>query len=156
MRALTDRQREFARLAVEFPLMNRSLLVKKAGFSDASPVGMRVMAHKLLHSEKVLAAIAEESDKRLRVGGLIGLHGLIKMARDPKHPDHFKACQAMADRGGFHAKSEHNVNVVRTDRTGKAMMERIRALAAKHGLDPDKLLGVNAAEPLLIEGEVSR
>ena len=65
---------------------------------------------------------------------------MIAIAEDPKHKDHFRACESLADRGGYAAQQNINVKHEHRDLTGEALMERIRTLAKKHGLDPEALL----------------
>lgn len=152
MRALDERRQRFVLLIVERPLAPRGELAEQAGYSGKSKESLRVQAHGLMHDARVLAAIREETEKRVQFGGLVGIHGLLEMAQNPEHKRHFAACVALADRGGFPAKTEHKVDVNHSDRTGRTLMERIRVAAERLGLDPAKLLGVNTAP--LIDGEV--
>jgi hypothetical protein len=151
MRSLTGLQQRFVLLVVERPLAARGELASKAGYTG-SKEALRVTAHRLMHNPSILAAIHEETEKRVQFGGLVGIHGLIQMAQDPEHKRHFAACVALADRGGFPATTEHKVDVSHTDMTGRAMVERVREMAGRLGLDPERLLGVNSVRQ--IEGEV--
>lgn len=153
MRALTDRQRRFVRMYLDYPTARDYVLAKMAGYSANSAVAIRVAAHRLLHTPGVLAAINEEIDKRFKGKGVaISQRALFRIASTDGHKDQIKAAVALLDRGGFQVTSEHRVTVEKTDRTGKAMVGRIRALAERLGIDAEKLLGANA-EPKLIEGE---
>ena len=68
-------------------------------------------------------------------------------AVEPK--DRIKAAGMLLDRSGFGAAQTINVNKTVTDRSGKAVMERLQELAQKHGLDASKLL----AGPAPVEAE---
>lgn len=153
MRALpTDEQRRFVVLIVDKPLAPRHDLVIAAGFTAANENVAKVCASRLMRNAAVLAAIREETEKRVQFAGLVGIHGLLEMAQNPEHKRHFAACVALADRGGFPAKTEHKVDVNHSDRLGRTLLERIRTAAERLGLDPAALLGVNTAP--MIEGEV--
>lgn len=157
MRALGPMQRRFVLAILADPFGNGARWARAAGYSDASEAA-KVTAHRLLHDPKVEAAIAEMTREQLNVlGPVLATAGLIRIARNAKHPKHFQALEALANRTGFHETSEHRVSVHHTDRTGVAMAERIRALAVQLGMDPAALLGANApAEPMkLIEGEAT-
>lgn len=153
MRALTDRQRAFVRGYIGNPLAPKWVLAKRAGYGGpkVSGLSLRVTANQVMSSARVVAAIHEETLKQVKLGAAIGVAGLIRLASDPKAKGHLQACQALADRGGIVAAQEINVNHNHTDMTGAAMLERIRALAVKHGLDPEKLLGAALPAPKVIE-----
>ena len=159
MRRLSEKERRFVYAMVVYPTAKPSKWARLAGYSDASKDGLRIAGHYVVHRQRVLDAVAEETHKRVQFGGAIAIGGLVAIASDPKHRDHFRACVALADRAGFVPTQEINVRHEHTDMTGKAMAERIRELAAKHGLDPVKLLGGNAQTkqpqggPDVVEGE---
>jgi phage terminase small subunit len=157
----SDRQRQFVRELVAQPKSNYSQAAERAGYGGESTGKnrqnvLKQIGHRLAHDAKIMAALHEEMGKRLKLSGLIGVAGLIAMVNNPKHRDHFKACEALADRAGFSVKNEIKVNVETTDRTGRALEERIRHLAEQLGIDAAQLLGANAvpALPKVIEGEV--
>jgi hypothetical protein len=95
-------------------------------------------------------AITEEIERQFRTKAALGLSVLIDVAEDKDHPQRIRAAEALLNRGGFHAMTEQTIKVEHRDMTGTAMLERIRALAGKHGLDPASLIGGNT----VIEGEV--
>lgn len=151
MRRLTEKQRAFVRAVVERPTAKGETLSRVAGFEN-TPGGHRVHAHRLLHSQKILDAIDEETDKRVRLGGVIGIAALVKIASNPKHKQHVRAAESLADRAGRGAVSRQEISVNHSDQTGATMVERIKQLAAVLGVNPAQLLGVNAPAPKLIEG----
>src|SRR5262245_6525442 len=155
MRALTLAQRRFVVAALTFPEGKDWQIAKAAGYSDRSHGALRVTAHRLFHDEKVISALHEEASKRLRSSAHLGVSVLAKIARTDGHRDQRRAAEAILNRTGFHEKTEHVMQVNHSDGTGRAMVARIEALAARLGMDAGALLGANAAAPMrLIEGKV--
>lgn len=146
MALLTERQRAFVRLVIEYPTASKWRVAKLAGFSGIVAT-LKVTAHRLMHSDKVIDALEEETRKRLKYGGFVGVARLVKMASEPNHPQHFKACEALADRAGFVAVQKVEVKDT-TEPSAAAMVSQIRALCAELGVDPGKLLGANAVPAL--------
>lgn len=146
---------------------NGTEAARAAGYSDPAKgdykgsAGIRVRAYELLHREKVLAAIEEVGRKEFRGLLVPALTALKTLLEKPDHTDHAKVVQSVLSRLGFSEKAavEMNINHTHTDRTGAALMDRIKELAAKHGLDPEKLLGGNvpreASPPLLGGGSIT-
>jgi hypothetical protein len=102
------------------------------------------MAWYLAHHPAVQAAILEEAQKLIRSDGPMALHVLRTIAQDPAVAarDRVKAATELLNRGGFHAITQHNVNIVH--RTEAEKDAEIRSLAAELGLDAAataKLLG---------------
>ena len=141
MLALNPAQRRFAIAAVMYPLAKDYQIAKAAGYSDRSHGALRVCAHRLFHDEAVLEAIRECADKEVRSSGMLAVATIKKIARRDGDKDQFKAAAWLAGLNGFAPAQNINVNQTVTDQSGKAIMERIRVLAQKHGLDPRQLLG---------------
>ena len=141
MRALNPAQRRFALAAVMFPLAKDWQIAKAAGYSTNSHGALRVQAHVLFHSEKVIAALHEEASKRLRSSSVLGVSILVKIAQTDGHRDQLRAAEALLNRVGLHEMTEHKVTVDHRDETGEAMIGRVAALAKKLGIDPAVLLG---------------
>lgn len=152
MRALTPPQRRFAMAAVMYPLAKDWQIAKAAGYSDKSHGSLRVAAHRNFHDEKVLAAIRECADKQMRSTSMLAMAVLERIARTQGHRDEFKAAALLAGLNRFTVDQNINVKQTVTDQSGKAIMERIERLAAKHGLDASKLLGKSEA-PVVIDAE---
>jgi phage terminase small subunit len=151
MRALTEKQQLFVLAMAANPFGTQLSWANAAGYQN-SPGGQRVTAHRLAHDPKIQAAVYEVAQANLRTfGPLLASVGLLRIARNQKHPKHMKALEALANRVGLPESSEHTVKVVHTDQSGAAMMERIKVLAGQLGVDPEKLLGVNT--PVMIEGK---
>jgi len=143
MRALNSYQRKFVLAMAADPFGNARKWAIAAGYSDVKG-GAKVQGYMCIHNPKVEAAVAEFARTQLNVlGPILATSGMMRIARNPKHRGHLKACELLANRVGF--GEEQTINVVRTDQTGAAMVERIKQLAAALGIDPAALLGANAA-----------
>lgn len=103
-------------------------------------VGIRTSAHRLAHDEKVLAALKEETERRMQASIGMAAEVLLSIAEDPTHKDRLKAATALLNRGGLHESIEHKVtHDVATD--AKSLLARFSVLAGVLGVDPVSLLG---------------
>lgn len=151
MMALNERQRLFVLAMAANPFGNPTKWARAAGYSDHKE-GAKVRAFHLMHSPKVEAAVMEFAAGQLNtLGPILATFGMLRIARNPKHPKHLRAIEMVANRVGFHEKTEHKVTVDHRDQTGTAVIERIKAAAAKLGVDPAVLLGANAPMKLIEE-----
>lgn len=153
MRALDERQRAFVLAVLQYPTATRQKWTRIAGYGTegSSSLYHRVQGHRLMSSRRIQAAIKEETDNRVKLGGAIGIAGLIAMASDPKHRHYLKACESLADRAGFSAVQKVDVKHEHTDLTGDAVRKEIARLAAKVGIEPQKLLGGSVIEGEFVE-----
>jgi phage terminase small subunit len=154
MAALNERQRNFV----------HAILTRKPGRGAATEAyklaGYRARwpnkeAHSLLRNPKVIDAINEEAKKVVRGAGLAeAIVALQNMVRDPSHRDHARAVATILDRTDPVVTTQ-KIDVRHTDLSGEAMIARIKELAAKHGLDAEKLLGGNGLTEAqkMIEGK---
>lgn len=144
MTALTERQRAFVEVLLDQPGISQWKASELAGFQN-SPGGHRVNAHRLMHDERVLGALHEQAGRRLRSNSLMAANVVARLldSEDPKIA--LKAATILLDRVGFGAQQNININQTVTDQSGKAIMERIRALADKHGIPMQQLLSRPAA-----------
>lgn len=151
MAALNERQRAFVMAMIEYPGITQGRAAEIAGYSASSDGLLRKTGHFLAHNPAVQVAIRAEAGKRLNSASLTAATVLMTLLTDEKiePKDRIKAAGMLLDRSGFGAAQTINVNKTTTDRTGKAIMERIVALASKHGLDPQVLL--EPAKPKVIE-----
>jgi phage terminase small subunit len=149
MAALSEKQRAFVMAMIEVPGCSNAEAARRAGYSDVAE-GAKVRGFYCAHNPAVQEAMREEAGKRLNSSSLAAAGVLLKLLTDeaiePK--DRIKAAGMLLDRSGFGAAQTINVNKTVTDRTGPAMLERIAELAARHGLDPAKLLGANVSAPI--------
>jgi hypothetical protein len=153
MRACNVAERRFAIAAVMYPLAKDWQIAKAAGYSDRSHGALRVTAHRLFHSEKVLAAIRECADKEVRSGAMLGIATIKKIVRNDLHRDQFKAAALLAGLNRFTVDQNIKVDHTHRDESGTAIMERISALSKKLGVDATKLLG--PASPAVVDAEFS-
>jgi hypothetical protein len=154
MLALNERRRRFV---VTLLQQVRPSYLRAADMAGFAPAGsgtipkkrravLKQIGWRLAHDERVIAAINEEVSKRFQsAGALIGLAVMTRIAETKGHKDQLRAAEMLANRAGFGAEQQISVKHTHTDMTGAALMARIKELAAKHGLDPEKLLGGNAA-----------
>ena len=149
MAALTEQQRRFVLAMASDPFGSQADWARAAGYSDVKD-GAKVRASNLIHSPAIEAAVFEVArSSMLTVGPILASQGLLRIAADPKHKRHAWALEKIANRVGLHEVQE--VHVHRTDQTGAAMIERIKALAAKMGANPAVLLGSNVVDADFVE-----
>ena len=151
MAGLTDLQRDFVRIFVDHGGRNAAACYRLAYPNCSTEGAAKVNAHKLMHSENVLAAIREEADKRLRTGALLGASVLMEIADNPVHKDQLKAATELLNRAGLIVATQHNV-VVEDRRTNNEIIETIARLAMKNNLDVSSLLG-NTDDTIDVEYE---
>lgn len=145
MRALTERQRAFVLAVIEHPGITQGKAAELAGYQN-SPGGYRVTGHMLSHDERVIAAIHEVAGQRMRSQSLLAATVLTQLLGSEDEKIALKAAGMLLDRVGFGAQQNININQTVTDNSGKAIMDRIKALASKHGMDAKRLLGAPVVE----------
>lgn len=104
---------------------------KEAGFTPD-------YAYALMREDRVIAALREESTKRVAGAGLVGINKLIEIACADGHKDQFQAAKTLAGINGFTA--EQKITVQHMDERGKNLMAEIRDMAQQLGMDPQKLI----------------
>lgn len=150
MRALNEKQQRFVLAMLTEPFKPAAHWARVAGYSDKAE-GAKVRGHHLVHNPAIEAAVAEMSRATLNlVGPVLATQGLIRIARNPKHPKHHWALEKLANRTGFHETTEHRVTVDHGG--GGDVLQRIRDAAAFLGVPVDQLLGANtpAAPPMKV------
>jgi hypothetical protein len=135
MRALpNDRMREFVRILVQ-----TGCGAAKAGEAAGYDVG-RSDGHvrRLVHDERVQAAIQEEGIKAIRAHSAAGIRILAEIAGNPNEAarDRIAAVRELMQRGGFHATTEHNVTV--THRSESEIDAELLALATEMGFTDEQ------------------
>ena len=145
MARLNERQQAFVMAMIHFGGINQTEAARQAGYTDTggSTAGIKVLAHKLAHDERIQEAIREEGQKLLSASTIMAVKTLVQIADDvsAEKKDRLKACEMIMNRTGLAAKTEHNVNVTRVDLTGAEVTTRITNAAKFLGLDPSRLLG---------------
>jgi phage terminase small subunit len=150
MKSLNERQRAFVRFLVTekpgYAALTRAY--RKAGYGKNSKAAtLSKDAHHMSRDERVIAAIAEESRKVIRVGHPEAVAALFAMIRDPEHRDHARAVMGLLDRVDPVA-TKHSIDVThRTIDPDQEALEEMRA-ARKLGATRDKLLELYGANGL--------
>ena len=130
-----------------------SSAMRQAGYTAATPNALRVHAHTLLHSERIIAALKEESKRRTATLLPAAQRALGNLLENPNHADHFKAIKMVRDDGGVSAAVERVLNVkVKVEVSDSDKIKAIAAFATSHGIDPKTLLGFDPGAEV-IEGE---
>ncbi len=164
MRALDERHRAFVREILSQDEIDQGRAAEAAGFiprersASKNYDGLRRKTGSvLMHKPLVQKAILEVGGKELVALALPAIMAMKRLVSDPSAKGHLGAVSTVLDRVGFGAEQNINVKHEHTDMTGAAMVERIRALAVKHGLDPQQFLGGVAQKPQMkvIEHESS-
>ena len=138
MSALTEKQQAFVIAMLETGGGNHALAARVAGYADTDGAA-RVRGHQNMRNLKILAALREEADKRIRSGALLGASALWEIAKDTTHKDRFKASVELLNRSGLQVVTQHKV-IVEDNRSQEEIVARAVALAQKLGVDPKKLL----------------
>lgn len=140
MRQLNERQQLFVLALVEQGARNHTAAAKMAGYGANSQDALRVQAYRLAHDEKILAALKEETEKRLQASIALAANVLVEIAEDPTHKDRLKAATALLNRGGLHETLEHKMTHD-VSQDAKTLLSRFSVLAGTLGVDPVALLG---------------
>jgi hypothetical protein len=141
MRALpNDRWRQWVVEYVSRPLQHgaASRAARAAGFGHAAstPSSMAKIAYRLAHDDRIIAAIAEESRKMLRVGAPQAVAALV---RDPKSRDHARGIAMVLARTDPEVQ-HHDMSVThRVIDPDQEALEELRAARAL-GATREKLL----------------
>lgn len=151
MLALTEKQRRYVLAMLSDPLGNPTVWSRAAGYSDHKE-RCKVQGHYLSHDERIKEAAREEARRHLdTIGPVLGIGVMMQIARTKGHKKQLEAAIALANRAGFHEKTEHKVTVEHID--DARMLEFAERLAAELGVDRAKLVGGNVAGLPMIEGE---
>ena len=147
MLALTEKQRRYVLAMLSNPLSNPTQWARDAGYSDSSGAA-KVIAHRNVHgprSQAIMEAAQEEAARHLMtVGPVLAVGVMMQIARNPEHKRQLDAAVALADRSGFHVKTEHRVTVEHVDHA--RMLELARRWATELGVEEMKLVGSNVVD----------
>lgn len=138
MIALNPQQRAFVLAYVETGGQDQTRAAVLSGYG-VTPGSQKVAGYRLAHDPKILAAIKEVADQRLRSGALLGAEVLIAIAQNPVHKDQLKAATELLNRGGLIVRQE--VEHIHRSETEAEQVKKIVSLARELGLDPKQLLG---------------
>jgi hypothetical protein len=101
MRALpSDRWRDFVRHYLANPKANAAEAARRAGFGKPTSTVQSIaqIAYQLTSDDRIIAAIAEQTKKIVRVAAPEAAEALLGMVRDPSHKDHIRAVAMIMDR----------------------------------------------------------
>jgi hypothetical protein len=125
MRALTEKQRRFVLAMASDPFGNAASWARAAGYSDTKE-GAKVRGHHLIHDPRVEEAVREYATSSLgTLGPMLAASGMLRIAKNPRHPKHLRALELIANRVGMHEKTEHKVTVDHGDRSPEGIERRI-------------------------------
>lgn len=96
----------------------------------------------------MIDAQREEVEKRLNSGVALAANALLAMVLDPGNKHHYKAVDRLLGQAGMVVATKHEVSVTHKEerRTDKEILDRIHALADKHGIDIARLLPAPAVD----------
>lgn len=147
MAALVPRQRRFVEtyLAQGGKHLERAYI--EAGYTGDG-ISLRMHARALINSEKVQAALLEESRKRLVTHGPAAIETVLEVMNDPttSKKDRLSAADRILNRGGLHARTEHIVQQTHTLDLA-ALTNKAKLLAAELGVDISSALPAMKALP---------
>jgi hypothetical protein len=113
-----------------------------AGFGENStPANLAKLAWHMSRDERLIAAVAEQSKKVIKLGHPEAVAAVLKLVRSPNHRDHMRAVDAVLSRADpIESHSRHNIEVLhRTIDPDREALEELRAL--RHlGTPREKLL----------------
>lgn len=133
MGALTDRQRSFVQA-----MLQQGVNPKAAAKAAASCGFQPNYGYELMRNDNILAALREESTKRLVGAALVGVNVLLDIAQSPTHKDQFRAAKELAGINGFTAEQRIVVEHITED--SKAQIRQIHDMAKQLNLDPRQLI----------------
>ncbi len=145
MAALPPRMQRFVLACLSVgEKMNHTKAAEMAGY-EAGKAGssqLKVQGHRLAHDIRVREALLEMAGSHFQASTLMAAMYLTKTVADSSvdHGIRVKAAIGILDRGGLHAKSEHNVNVTHTDNRAEKLL-KLAELAKAAGQDPRAVLG---------------
>lgn len=142
MRELTEMQRSFVVGYLDYGGRPGKApdAARDAGYSTHNDNVLKSNASRLLHMPKIIRAIKEEADLRLRTGAILGASVLIEIAGDANHKKQYNAAVELLNRSDL-IVAERKEIIVDDKRPGKdELVERVHSLAERLGIDPAMLL----------------
>jgi hypothetical protein len=140
----TDRHRAFVRALYQVKPGHGANVkaAKLAGWGQplSSPQSMATIASRLAHDERVLAAIREEDEKRIRSSAPRAIAALSALIENPKSKDHARGIAMILDRvhpAETVVKMKHDATPA--FKATAEVLARIADLAARAGIDLSKL-----------------
>lgn len=114
-------------------------LAKGAAMRAAEKAGYHPLhGYVLMRNDAILAAIHEETTKKLQGSVLTATKALVEIVEDEEHRDRFKAAKEIIAINGF--TPEQKITVKHISSNSKSLVEQIREMAKELGRDPKILL----------------
>jgi phage terminase small subunit len=140
----TDRHRAFVRALYQVKPGHGANVkaAKLAGFGtpSSSAQSMATIASRLAHDKRVLEAIREEDEKRIRSSAPRAISALSALIENPKHRDHARGIAMVLDRvHPVETVVKVNHDATPALRATADVLARIATLAAQAGIDVSKL-----------------
>lgn len=142
MQACNERERKFVWFYVTDNDGNATEAARKAGYVDSANGAIQVAGHRLLHRDRVLAAIEEVGRKAFRGLLMPAVRATRKLIENASHQDHAKTVSSTLARLGITERTGVDVNV-----TGEIQHNHTDSALN----DLRTLIGLGVAEDKLVE-----
>ena len=140
MSALKPRQQLFVEALLDTGGDSATAAAAEAGYEGDSYGSLKVQAFRLMRSDKILAALREESVKRMMGATVVAVSQLVKLASNAvQEKDKLKAIEMILNRTGMQAISEHKVSVSHDDRPRDELVKEFLGLVQDAGIDRREL-----------------
>lgn len=140
MRKLNERQKRYVIAYLMNPTSNgHTQAALLAGYGNGRYESAKQQGWIMAHHPKVLAALREEAERRLKSGVIIAASKLMEIVENDQHKDQFKAIERVLNQTGLIVETQHRV-VVEHDDNMLSAVERVKKQALALGLDPNDLL----------------
>lgn len=139
LRELTAPQRAFVLAYATQGGSNATEAARMAGYGT-NKEDQATIASRLLRMPRILSALREVADHRLKSGAILAASVLVKIAGDDMHKNQYKAATDLLNRAGLVVEGISRV-IVEDHRNPEEIERRIRDMAERLGIDPDKLIG---------------
>lgn len=140
MAALPDAFRQFVLLYISTN-MDEEQCARAAGLANQAKGRSRMApGAAVMRSPKVLAAMREETTRRLAGSAAVGLRVLLEIANSKGHKDQLKAARELLAHAGLAPTKEHKLTVEHTGARPEELKAEIRQLMAQIGPDANRLL----------------
>lgn len=152
MLALLPRQQAFVDALLTQGDSNYTRAALTAGYADSENSSIRATAHRLAHDAKILDAIQEESQRRIRAGVGIAVHVLERMLEGGEAEGitpalQVKIAEMIMNRSGLHVTTKHEttrtvVHELSADQRTRRLAELLRKRPDLIGLTDGKRLAL--------------
>lgn len=126
----TSGERAFVVALVISGGQDQSLAAFQAGHGTTKEIAAQ-SATQMMRRPRVLAAIREEADRRLRSGALLASSALYEIIADTKHKDRFKASVEVLNRAGMLVETHHRITVDNDTRSVDQIKKEVELLLAR-------------------------